>query len=234
MKEAVESWEEKSSDIGFDKGLVWSSIASKKAKKENRITWFRVAVAVILLFISWGWGNSYFLNNKLRQEKIVMVGNIQTLGQEMKIFSDEKRDKTVEIKVRVDTVIRVVTVEKKSDQLTIDYQNLLTQYQKLKLQHSEIENKLTASYNQYKVLEDSMSTLSINLQYYTNQQPYDLAFADKNIGLEVDEDALSALAEQKNELVHSASKSKKKIKLVFFNKSESPNSKAPAKRGISF
>ncbi|WP_066632437.1 hypothetical protein [Labilibacter marinus] len=232
IKNAVDSWDQKTSDVGFDKNLVWDSIQSKSSKPSYHIHWFKIAAAVVLLLMTWGWGNTYFSSRALKQENIVMVGNIQTLGNEIKTLQQAKQRKIINEPAQTDTIIQLVNKPVESSELLNRYEEAKNKNNALEETIAILNQQLEMRDAQYKVLTDSFYVLNQDLEYYKSHNSYDLALADKNVKLEINEAALSAISTKNTVEKNTPTEPKNKLKLVLFNKSKSSESKAPAAKGI--
>ena len=232
MKNAIESWEEKYSDVGFDKALVWKAVQTQKKGRLVYLNWYRVAVVVILLLMTWGWGNSYFANRKLQHEKVVMVGNIQTLGDEIKQLQQTNIKTKVVKEIVTDTVIKEVIIPTNKDSLLLKYQKLEKENREILTQLATLNEQLKEKDSNFIQLTNNYYALSEELETFKNQDNYDLAVYEKDLRLKVNEEALNELSQKSKAKESPSSSSQQKMKFVIFNKPKPSNSKAPAKRGI--
>lgn len=231
IKKAVESWENQKSDIGFDKDLVWQSIKMESTRTRLVIGWNKIAVILILLLITSGWGYSFIMNKKLQQDKIALLGNIQTLGTEIQIM---KQNETIKVmtKAKTDTVVKVIHLDNNDGELVNKLDHLQQQNLKLNNELQEIQLRLKRKNIEYKILSDSMEILAMRTNQISNQDNKSAKDLDGNV-LRVNEEQLLALSnDQKKKNQKQIPNQKSRIKLVIFNKQDKPVSKAPEKQGF--
>lgn len=219
VKKTVEAWDEKSSDIGYDKDFVWDSIQANTRGKSIRISWQQIAVAVIITFLLAGWGRSEYANMKLQQSTVTMANEIQTLNSKVKpdvLVQNEPKYITKIVRDTIEKIIiQEVFVNASADQLTL-----------LKQQHQQslanAQSELVNTNEVLQQLQDSLATVRLELQAYKQTEIND------DIKFEINEAALVASLENKEGSEATSPQPKNKVKLVLFNKSKSSMSKAPA------
>ncbi len=237
IKNAIETWDEKPADLGLDKDLVWNTIAAVQPKIQDQINWYKVSVAVVLLLLTWGWGNTYFANRLLQNEKNVMANNIQNLSLEINKMQQSKKELKKSEEIKTDTIIKVINIANESSEHKVLLQNKQQLEQKnnaLLAENSNLLAQLSAINKQHLLLTDSLIVLAKSVKKEASTQLSTSSNICKDLALQVNEEALALLTEQSKEKLNTAPTHKKKFEIVLFNKSESYTSEAPAKTGITF
>ncbi len=237
IKKAIEAWDDKPTDLGLDKRLVWNAIAAVQPKIQHRISWYKIAVAVVLLFLTWGWGNTYFANRQLQNEKNMMANNIQSLSVELNQMHESKQEMLRYKEIKTDTVIKIINTASESleHKLLLQNKQQLEQMNNVLLaENSNLLAQLSAIHKQHLLLTDSLIVLAKRLEKEANVQSKTSSNKCKDLALQVNEEALALLSNQSKEIINTAPTQKKKFEIVLFNKSESYTSKAPATTGITF
>ncbi len=228
IKKAIESWENRKSDIGFNKDLVWNSIYVKTEKK-TVFTWTKIASILIIVLLSSGLAYSMLYNQKLKKEKIALIGNIHTLGEEIQhLKKQQQREK--ETIIKTDTIIKVINTTNKKDvdnlnQLINENKNLIKEQNKLK-------RLIQEQYNINQTLNDSIEFLAGNFNKNTKPQIVHSENYNDQI-LKVYESENIKSTNSKLDHIKTNNQSKK-IKFTIFNKQENTVYKAPTQQGIRF
>ncbi len=228
IKKTIETWENKQTDIGFNKNLVWNSI-NANAEKSTIYIWTKIASILIIILLSSGLVYSIVSNHKLKKEKIALTGNIQTLGEEIRQLKNQQQTKIKTI-IKTDTIIKVIKTPNKTE---------INNLNQIKYQNENLNNKLNElkrliqeQYNINQTLNDSIEFLAGNFKKNTKPQIANSENTSDQI-LKVYESQNIKFTNSKLNQTKTNNQSKK-IKFTIFNKQENTVYKAPTQQGIRF
>ncbi len=226
IKKAIESWENRKSDFGFNKDLVWNSI-NGKVEKKTIYTWPKIASIFIIVLLCSGLAYSMVNNHKLKKEKIALIGNIHTLGEEIQQLKNQQRTKTI---IKTDTIIKAINTNTEIDNKNrnqLKYQNEI-----LNNELTELKRLIQEQYNINQTLSDSIEFLAGN--FNKNSKPQIVRSEDNNDQvLKVYESENIKTTNSKLDPIKTNNQSKK-LKFTIFNKQENTVYKAPTQQGIRF
>lgn len=237
MKKAFEAWDEKPADLGLDKNLVWNTVGAVQPKIYLIGNWYKGTVAAALLFLTWGWGNTYFTNRLLQHENSVMANNIQNLSEELNTMHESQQEMLKHKEIKTDTIIKIINIatESPAHKILLKNKEQLEQTNNALLaENSNLLAQLNVINKQHLLLTDSLIVLAKSIKNEANLQSNASARICKDLALQVNEEALALLSNQSKEKIKAAPTHKKKFEIVLFNKSESYTREAPAKTGITF
>ncbi|MCW3787773.1 hypothetical protein [Plebeiibacterium sediminum] len=228
FKKAIENWENKKSDIGFNKDLVWNSI-NGKADKKTIFTWTKIASIIIIILLSSGLAYSIISNHKLKKEKIALTGNIHTLGEEIRQLKNQGQIK-IETIIKTDTIIKVIKTPGETENNTLN--QLKNQNEDLNNELNELKRLIQEQYNINQTLNDSIEFLAGNFNKNTKPQIANSGnISDQILKVYESEDIKSTNSKVNQTNTNNQSK---KIKFTIFNKQENTVYKAPTQQGIRF
>lgn len=234
IKQAVQSWDERKTDLGFDNEMAWGMVLNRTPKKRFSISVFKVAAVLLLFFVAAGWAHSLFVIQRLKQDKIAVVGQVKFLEEEIVSVRKYKQSNNLVGSVQVDTVYKTITKQIESVQLQQQCNHIELQNSGLHQDIDHLKQQLNTLKSQYNVLGDSLLVLTTSLKNY-EEQSYDMAVVNTQPVLKINEEVLESLSNERSELdVAKPIADNRKLKIVFFNKTESFLSKAPEQRRIKF
>ncbi|WP_282039610.1 hypothetical protein [Saccharicrinis aurantiacus] len=222
IRQQVEAWDEKSSDIGFDKALVWQNINNGGHSAKPRITWRQIAVAVIIFLLLGGWGHSEYRNAQLAQSTTDMAHQIQVLQNSAKSAEALPVKQQAMAQIVTDTIVKIIVKQVYVNEASEELSTLKNEYQQSVNALAHMQEELSNSKQALKQYEDSLAALNSSLLVYQQAE------VKQDVSLEINEAALVASLNPEKENAISSSQEKNKVKLVIFNKSKSTISKAPA------
>ncbi len=231
IKKAFESWDHKKSDIGFNKELVWKSIANKKTEKKIVLTWSKIASITVIILLCSGLAYAIVNNQILKKEKIALTGNIHTLGEEIQQLKCQQQTEIKTI-LKTDTIIKIINTTTEKDhnslnQLKNNNGNLINEL-------NELKRLLQEQYNINQTLSDSIEFLAGNYTQSTdNQSKNSSKVADPS--LKIKESEINDLSSTNFDKIETSNENRKsKLKFSIFNKQENTVYKAPNQQGIRF
>lgn len=228
LKKAIENWENKQTEIGFNKDLVWNSI-NGKADKKTIFTWTKIASIIIIILLSSGLAYSIISNHKLKKEKIALTGNIHTLGEEIRQLNNQGQIK-IETIIKTDTIIKVIKTPGETENNTLN--QLKNQNEDLNNELNELKRLIQEQYNINQTLNDSIEFLAGNFNKNTKPQIANSGnTSDQILKVYESEDIKSTNSKINHTNTNNQSK---KIKFTIFNKQENTVYKAPTQQGIRF
>ncbi len=228
IKKAIETWENKKTDIGFNKELVWNSI-NGIAEKKTIFSWTKIASIVIIILLSSGLAYSIVSNHKLKKEKIALTGNIQTLGEEIQQLKNQRQTK-IETIIKTDTIIKVINSKDEKENKSLN--QLKYQNENLNNELNELKRIIQEQYIINQTLIDSIEFLAANLDNNVKPQIAHTENTSDKI-LKVYESENFKSTNSKLDYIKTDNQSKK-IKFTLFNKQENTVYKAPTQQGIRF
>ncbi len=231
IKNAFDNWDNQSTDVGFDKGLVWKEI--QKDEKEKSFVWRNIAASILVLVSLSGLAYSFILNNSLVKVNDRLVARLQM--QSDSIFSLQTAMNMQKIlRPKSDTIVK-----KKSETVIVSsIDKELEKRNELLAQELKRVNFLLEKKNDLcGLLSDSVKALITSLQ----SVPDVVNKTTKEVGVDLQgTDVAEYLAMSKKEPQKESKKESKqyrpRFKIVLFNNNKDKETayEAPRMQGIRF
>lgn len=227
IKKAFDAWDEQSSDIGFNKDILWQSIHPTPKKSAAIFSWTRVAAAAIVLFLAGGWLNAMYTNHQLKKEKLAIA---EQLDQSKAIHRKDLPSTEltpVEPKIVYKTKIKKV----ESPQTQTMLADLAKKFRSAENTNKLLKQQMAETSSRNSLLNDSIQKLLVNLHKiedaYALQAQANQAPKENELEIRIDEAALLALSENQATKQRAAKTPPRKFQLTLKNRMTETESSAP-------
>lgn len=229
MREAFEAWDEEKTEIGFDKAALWASMNENKVKPIISFSWYKVASIVIILLLSGALAISFQAQCDLQCQNQELALNLKKAKQTNK----PRIEKQIEEKI----VYRTQIKEVESANARKVFTDLTTQYENLQNENVRLKQDVNLYKAQFACLNDSLKSLNGN--WARIEKSYEMEIAQlkassqsKGLSIDIDEEALLALANEMPKQENKNQQSTKGLTLKIGNSSSESETSAPLFRTI--
>jgi len=224
VKQAFDVWDEQKSEIGFDKTALWAAMNEKKAKPVIHFSWYKVASVLIILFLSGALLFSFQSQQALKQSNVQLA---LELDKTKRVAKPKLEEKIIE-KIVYQTQIKEV----ESASVKKEFAGLLQQYENLQKENLQLKQNALQSEMRYALITDSLKGLEVDWARVENSYIVEIeqlkASSQANgFTVDIDEEALLALAGQKKNKPVKKKRSLRRMKFGFKNSMSDCESGAP-------
>lgn len=214
VKQAFDVWDEQKSEIGFDKTALWAVMNEKKAKPIVHFSWYKVASVLIILFLSGALLFSFQSQQALKQSNAQLALD---LCKTKRVAKPKLKEKIIE-KIVYQTQIKEV----ESASVKREFEGLLRQYENLQKENLQLKQNALQSEMRYALLTDSLKGLevdwaSVENSYIVEIEQLKTSSQANGFTVDIDEEALLALASQKKNKLVKKKRSLRRMKFGFKN-----------------
>ena len=217
IKESIISWEEKTTDVGFNRDVVWDSISTHN--KRRFIPWRKIAVASIFAIFVFGWGYSTWKNLELDKRNERLICEAETMNREVKELKEGKNLLVQEIFIH-DTIW--IEVESEASKFRIN--KLEKKNEELELAYNKLNDLFNTGNQEISILQDSLMDLTLLINEMSNYQDVEdvnTYALNSQVGFEINEHSSDQIINDGLKVNSQRRNSKKgRFKLVLFNKME--------------
>lgn len=229
IKQAFDTWDEQKSAIGFDKAVLWDSIAKPKQAPTIRFTCLRVASVAIILFLSAACLYFFQVQQALEQSNKQLALELQQAGQSVPPVVE----KSIETKLVYQTQIKEV----ESPQMKAALAELTHQFESIQKENLKLKQEVQQFETSFAYLNDSIKSLEGNWAVLEKAYALELEHlkvSNQNAGFSIDinEEALLALSELTPARKPIKQTVNKRLKIKFKNSMTSSEATTPLFRDL--
>ena len=232
IKKAFDTWDEQSSDIGFNKDILWQSIHPTHKKDNAVFSWTRVAAAALVLLMAGGWLNAMYTNRQIKKEKFALAEQLE----QSKIINRKDTPSAELPTAEPQIVYKTKIKEVDSPQTRTMLADLAKKFRSIENTNELLKQQMEQATSSNTVLNDSIHRLLVNLhkmeEAYALQAQAIQPPKGNELEINIDEVALLALSENQTTKQRVSKPNHRKFQISLKNELTNTETSAPILRDV--